>query len=249
MLGFFVSWLAPLFIVTSPVTSYADQIRNIHITKSSRGFSLDTPLIMLVASILRCFYWLGTQFETSLLIQSIIMIAVQLILLKVALDHRPVDNTPFSNYNSASIIPRPYNFWQWRSQKPYWDFLIYFFLTTTALQLLLGSSPIYVALQGYVALGIEATLPIPQVLQNHRAKSCHGFRLSVLASWIIGDIMKQVFFFSADHISLQFKLCAMFQMALDLFLGVQFWMYGNGDGPHVPIPMSEKMEMGNGRLN
>jgi len=40
-------------IVTSPVTSYADQIYSIHRTRSSAGFSLDIPLIMLVASILK----------------------------------------------------------------------------------------------------------------------------------------------------------------------------------------------------
>lgn len=46
--------IAPLFIATSPVTSYADQIYSIHKTRSSAGFSLDIPLIMLVASILKC---------------------------------------------------------------------------------------------------------------------------------------------------------------------------------------------------
>ncbi|CBF74131.1 PQ-loop repeat-containing protein [Aspergillus nidulans FGSC A4] len=48
---------APIFIVTSPVTSYADQILSIHRNRSSAGFSLDIPLIMLVASILKVFFW------------------------------------------------------------------------------------------------------------------------------------------------------------------------------------------------
>ena len=52
---FFVKWvishIAPIFIVTSPVTSYADQIWSINKNHSSAGFSLDIPLIMLVASI------------------------------------------------------------------------------------------------------------------------------------------------------------------------------------------------------
>lgn len=45
--------IAPLFIATSPITSYADQIYSIHKLRSSAGFSLDIPLIMLVASILK----------------------------------------------------------------------------------------------------------------------------------------------------------------------------------------------------
>ena len=48
-----VTHIAPIFIVTSPVTSYADQIYSISKSRSSAGFSLDIPLIMLVASILK----------------------------------------------------------------------------------------------------------------------------------------------------------------------------------------------------
>lgn len=53
----FIRWLvthiAPIFIITSPITSYADQIWSIHKKRSSAGFSLDIPLIMLLASILK----------------------------------------------------------------------------------------------------------------------------------------------------------------------------------------------------
>lgn len=52
-LSFVRDVVAPILLVTSPVTSYADQILSMHRTKSSAGFSLDVPLIMLVASLLR----------------------------------------------------------------------------------------------------------------------------------------------------------------------------------------------------
>lgn len=55
-----VTHIAPIFIVTSPVTSYADQIYAINKTRSSAGFSMDIPLIMLVASILKY----GFQYQT-----------------------------------------------------------------------------------------------------------------------------------------------------------------------------------------
>lgn len=48
-----VTHVAPVFIVTSPVTSYADQIWSMSKKRSSAGFSLDIPLIMLIASILK----------------------------------------------------------------------------------------------------------------------------------------------------------------------------------------------------
>ena len=46
-------FVAPFFIVMSPILSYSDQAISMHRNKSSAGFSLDIPLIMLVASFLR----------------------------------------------------------------------------------------------------------------------------------------------------------------------------------------------------
>lgn len=48
-----ITHIAPIFLVTSPITSYGDQILSMHKSRSSAGFSLDIPLIMLVASILK----------------------------------------------------------------------------------------------------------------------------------------------------------------------------------------------------
>lgn len=46
-------YLAPVFLILSPIISYSDQAISMHRNKSSAGFSLDIPLIMLVASILK----------------------------------------------------------------------------------------------------------------------------------------------------------------------------------------------------
>jgi len=258
-LAHFISgFVAPIFIIISPLTSYADQTYAIHRTKSSAGFSLDIPLIMLVASLLRVFYYPGARFDTSLLIQSFIMIAIQVVLLKVALDHRPGPShkggetaTPFAGAREGELgVSRPYNFWQWRSPKPYWQFLLYLFITLTALELLLSPLPplyaLYSACLGIVGLSIEATLPLPQILSNYRSRSCRGFRFSVLASWIAGDIMKMFWFFTAtSEIPWTFKVCGIFQMCCDLYLGVQYWQFGDGEkerqvkdhGVEMRIPM------------
>lgn len=49
----FAGYLAPIFLIMSPVLSYSDQALSMHKNKSSAGFSLDIPLIMLVASLLK----------------------------------------------------------------------------------------------------------------------------------------------------------------------------------------------------
>lgn len=46
-------YVAPIFLILSPVLSYSDQAMAMHRNKSSAGFSLDIPLIMLIASMFR----------------------------------------------------------------------------------------------------------------------------------------------------------------------------------------------------
>jgi len=71
---------------------------------------------MLTASILKIFYWPGARYDPALLIQAIIMVVVQTVLLKVALDNRPTrrDEGPFKGMDDS----RPMNFWRWKAQRP-----------------------------------------------------------------------------------------------------------------------------------
>lgn len=74
----------------------------------------------------RIFYWPYQKYDMALLVQSILMVIIQVILLKVALDHRPSSSTkggeaalPFAGANDGIMsAQRPYNFWQWRAPKP-----------------------------------------------------------------------------------------------------------------------------------
>jgi solute carrier family 66, member 2 len=106
-----------------------------------------------------------------------------------------------------------------------------------------GLYMLYSLLVGYSGLAVEATLPLPQIMANMRSRSCKGFRVSVLASWLAGDAMKMFWFFtSTTKITWAFKLCGIFQAACDVFLGVQYLMYGNGEHKAVkdhPVPMAE----------
>ncbi|KAF4555174.1 PQ loop repeat-containing protein 1 [Elsinoe fawcettii] len=235
LISWIVTHVAPLFLVSSPITSYADQIYSIHKTHSSAGFSLDIPLIMLVASILKIFYWFGEHYDNALLLQAILMVCVQTVLLHVALENRPSLTTanakPFDGMDRAEPLfsRRPYHFWQWRSSQPYWSFLAYYTLVLLVLGIFIGDSKKYIELQGYVALSIEAMLPLPQIASNQRNRSCKGFRLSVLLNWLIGDALKMSFFFLAESdIPWAFKLCGIFQALCDCYLGVQYWMFGEG---------------------
>jgi len=159
------------------------------------------------------------------------MIVMQILLLYVALTNRALPNAsidlanPFAS--SKDNGPRPYNFWQWRSARPYWQFLLYFTIVLCVLQVLVGRNRLYISTIGYLALTVEATLPVPQILSNYRNRSCKGFRLSVLINWLLGDVMKMAFFFlSKSTIPWAFKLCGLFQFCCDSYLGIQYAQFG-----------------------
>ena len=270
--------IPPLFLILSPLTSYTDQILSMHRSRSSAGFSLDIPLIMLTASILKIYYWPGARFDTALLVQAIVMLGVMGVLLKVGLDNRepmeamrrmggggglemrsrewngdrmekkmesevPGRWIPAQAHASASLAAgegrpwkRPFNFWRWPHQPPYWRFLLILTLTLLTLHIFLRPSPghagAYTTLLGTLGLSIEALLPLPQLWQNYSTRSCRGFRLSVLGNWLFGDAMKMGFFFlgASGTIPWAFKACGCFQAGCDLGLGVQWWIYGEGEG-------------------
>lgn len=74
--------------------------------------------------------------------------------------------------------------------------------------LIFGRSDIFVKILGFVALGLESTLPIPQFIRfvtwsvynwtdyltengsNYKQKSLYGFRASTLLGWFGGDAFK-----------------------------------------------------------
>lgn len=69
---------------------------------------------MLTASILKIFYWPGSRYDVALLVQAMIMVVVQVVLLKVALDNRPGwrGEGPFKPVEGEG---RPWGFWRVRS--------------------------------------------------------------------------------------------------------------------------------------
>lgn len=114
----------------------------------------------------------------------------------------------------------------------YWMSLAYFIAALAFVHIFLPSvarSESYINLLGYVGLAVEAILPLPQIIANQRSRSCKGFRVSVIAAWIIGDTMKMsYFFFSRDIIPWAFRFCGMFQCVCDFYLGFQYWVFTRG---------------------
>ncbi|WVN90572.1 uncharacterized protein L203_105812 [Cryptococcus depauperatus CBS 7841] len=92
------STLAAIGMAVGPPLIYADQAYSIISKKDSSGFSHDICGVVIIANIIRIFFWLGNRFEIPLLIQSILLIISQLFLLAICLhyasSHRQNKSTP-----------------------------------------------------------------------------------------------------------------------------------------------------------
>ncbi|KAG7093826.1 hypothetical protein E1B28_007465 [Marasmius oreades] len=229
------SVLSSIGMAVGPPLVYADQAYSIVRKKDSTGFSSDVCAILLIANITRCFFWLSDRFELALLLQSIFMILAQLGLLYICILYRP----KLSPQNLGTSH-RPYSLWQWSSYSTYLEFLAGLILVEAILFLIFGRSETYIFIIGFLALGLESTLPIPQLISNHKLRSLYGFRLSTLLGWLGGDSYKTAYFFLKDS-PLQFKVCAIFQLSVDVAILLQRIILGNKPPPTV-LPDEEDLE-------
>ncbi|GAA5825587.1 hypothetical protein JCM11251_000296 [Rhodosporidiobolus azoricus] len=213
-----LSVIAGVLMAVGPPLAYSDQYISICKKHTSAGFSTDICALLIIANITRCVYWLGERFQSYLLIQSILMIGAQFGLLYACLIYRPssfYENRP----------RRPGNFWLWSSFGAYLEFAALLILVHCAFFLMLHKWDVYVQALGFIALGLEATLPLPQLLANFEHKSTAGFRLSVLAGWAGGDLVKTIYFFVTPDTPLAFKACGVFQLSIDVLLCLQTFLY------------------------
>jgi len=223
-------------MAVGPPLVYADQAYSIVKKKDSTGFSRDVCAILLLANITRCFFWLGDHFETPLLVQSILMILAQLALLYICIQYRP--NTSPEAFGTST---RPLSFWQWPTYSQYIEFLAGWILCLAILILIFGRSEIFVGALGFFALGLESTLPIPQLISNYRQRSLYGFRMSTLVGWFGGDAFKTAYFF-LQRTPLQFQVCAIFQVSIDIAIIGQRIVYGNAPPVSALLAQHDELE-------
>ncbi|CAO3644277.1 unnamed protein product [Cunninghamella echinulata] len=222
-------------MVFAPVLGYIDQYRIIYQSKTSEGFNPKACGILLIANILRIFFWFGKRFDKTLLFQSIVMIVSQLILLEIVIRYRPIETTSLlynddssSTTSSATYdgdIDHPWvrawhkrkTFWNWPDFMDYLNFLLAFTTGCAVLFICLHQVPYLFDIIGIISLGIESTLPFPQCISNFKNRSIEGFSLLVLLSWFIGDSFK-VFYYIFTSAPFQFIICGIIQLTIDILI-------------------------------
>nr|CAG8543428.1 6679_t:CDS:2 [Entrophospora candida]CAG8569561.1 10568_t:CDS:2 [Entrophospora candida] len=201
--------LLEISMVIGPVLGYFDQIAKFRARKSSLGYSLDTTGVLLVCK-------LGKKFDIVLLYQSILMIIVQLILLHQCLVYQyPIPPTSNRRW-----------FWNWYQYGSYIIFLLSLTGILGIFYFLFDKDGVFIEILGYLSLGIESTVPMPQALVNFKYKSVSGFSRWILVTWFIGDSFK-TFYYIFTTAPIQFIICGIIQLSVDGVIVLQFVIYGN----------------------
>lgn len=229
-------------MVLGPVVGFLIQASKIKETGTSEGFSRIIMLILLIANILRIFFWIGKRFAYVLLLQSLVMIVAQLYLLYISI--RYSDDYKASIKSSKqrqeiseelSILHRfaPPNilnlseFWQWIHLSDYIYFLIIFILFISSLSNIIGfENETYTEVLGYLAAGVEATLGLPQVYSNLKEGSTGSLSVAMIIIWLFGDSAKTIYFYSKNSPS-QLIYCGLFQLFIDVVIILQIVKYAS----------------------
>eukprot|EP00741_Cyanophora_paradoxa_P011747 tig00020563_g11351.t1 len=207
--------LAEVGMVFGQIVGYIPQYKTIKDTKNTGGFSLFVSFVLVIANICRLFFWYGKRFEMTLVYQSIVMIIMQLALVELVVRCRRARGPAAEK---AVIWDMKFsNFWAWDDFTSYVAFLVFVVMILALLSAIFISFEWFYEGLGFIALGTESMLALPQFLRNYRNKSTAGLSSFLIFSWLFGDFCKLVYFFvlSAGPVPPQFPLFALLGSALD----------------------------------
>mmetsp|Transcript_28062 Transcript_28062/g.50266 ORF Transcript_28062/g.50266 Transcript_28062/m.50266 type:complete len:159 (-) Transcript_28062:8-484(-) len=125
------------------------------------------------------------------------------------------------------------NFWNWEDFSMYLQFIFSLVLALFMLTSVFRASSLYFEILGFLALGVEALLGVPQYYKNFKRQSTDGLSISMVVGWTIGDSLKTVYFI-LRAVPAQFLLCGGLQICVDLAILAQFASYTPKSRDYLP---------------
>ncbi|XP_042631396.1 solute carrier family 66 member 2-like [Cyprinus carpio] len=218
-----LSGLASGVMVFGGALPYIPQYQDIQRTNNAEGFSTRVCLVLLVANILRIFFWIGKQFELPLLLQSVVMILTMLAMLHLCCSIQSSNRVSSKQHHITDLDLR--YFWSWGSFEDYLIFCFAFTLLCAFITFLFLDWVLFVEALGSLAVMFEAMLGMPQLLQNYNNRSTRGMSVKMVLLWTAGDIFKTTYFVINESPT-QFVVCGAVQILIDVAILLQVGYYG-----------------------
>jgi len=132
------------------------------------------------------------------------------------------------------------NFWRWDDFRSYVDVSGLFLAFFTVLTLMLYNSSLYVESIGFLSVMIESVVGLPQILANRKNKSTEGLSIGLIGTWFAGDAAKTLFFIFKSQ-PIQFVLCGITQLSIDIYILSQIYIYGKRKQSSIEAPKHVEM--------
>ncbi|XP_054476229.1 solute carrier family 66 member 2 [Anoplopoma fimbria] len=217
-----LSWMASCLMVFGGALPYVPQYQDIQTSSNSEGFSTRVCLVLLIANILRIFFWIGKQFELTLLLQSVVMILTMFAMLHLCCAVQNTNRVSTRQHRLSDLDFR--YFWKWSAFEDYLLFCFGFTVLFAVITLLLLDSVVFVETLGSLAVMFEAMLGLPQLLQNFHNRSTKGMSVKMVLLWTAGDVFKTTYFVTNESPA-QFWVCGSVQIIIDVAILLQVLLY------------------------
>ncbi|MEE6499953.1 hypothetical protein FKM82_003653 [Ascaphus truei] len=217
-----LSLVSSFVMVLGGVIPYIPQYQEIKRTSNADGFSTWVCLVLLVANILRIFFWFGKFFEFPLLLQSIAMIITMLTIQHLCCSMQTVNRVSTKQHFFTDFELQ--YFWKWSRFEDYLHFCLSLAILCTLTTYVFLESYAFVEGIGLLALSAEAMLGVPQLLQNFQNSSTRGMSVKMVLLWTAGDCFKTGYFIIKETPA-QFWLCGVLQICIDVAILLQVVKY------------------------
>ena len=223
-----------LMMIFIPSIGYIFQAIKFKQTKSSKGFSKTLCLLLLLANILRIFFWIGKPFSITLLYQSIIVILSQIYLIHVFLQYNErakkiisSEKTILEHMTNWRQTLNPSKIWDWEYEIEYYKFIIFLFFIFSLMSSLVGiKNTKFFDLIGTISVSIETFIEIPQIKENCITKNVKNLSGAMVLMWFLGDLFKTTYNIIYKS-PMQMILGGIIQNCEDVVLSSQVIIYGD----------------------
>ena len=223
--SYLVKFLADILMIFVPSIGYFFQAKKFKETKSSKGFAKFLCLLILIANILRVFFWFGKKFSLILLYQSIVVILSQIYLIHVYLEYQedfPVKSEKnISEYLinwSETLSPR--KIWNWDDEIEYYKFIIFLVVIFSIICRIGKNSSQLFEILGIISVSFETFIELPQIKENCMTKDIRNLSGEMVFMWFAGDLFKTSYNF-IYHSPLQIIIGGIIMNLEDVILSSQ----------------------------
>ena len=190
---------ADILMIFIPSVGYIFQSLKFKQTKSSKGFAKFLCLLLLLANILRIFFWFGKKFSLPLLFQAIVVIISQIYLIHAYLEYQ--EDLPMKKEKSFSAYLMNWKetlnlkkIWDWNDEIEYFKFIFFIILILSIICSIFGTKNIrFFEILGTLSVSCETFIELPQIKENCMTKNTKNLSGTMVLMWFVGDLFKTTY--------------------------------------------------------